>query len=101
MIERYSQSITGDGTIKASIGPSSSSIKGAESIGHLLNFSGTNTDAKFVFITAETKEAMKNSENKEKQPEERKYPNLLVMTREICEEMFRIPFPSREPQKEK
>jgi hypothetical protein len=44
---------------------------------------------------------MKNSENKEKQPEERKYPNLLVMTREICEKMFRIPFPSRGPQKEK
>jgi hypothetical protein len=24
-----------------------------------------------------------------------------VMTREICEKMFRIPFPSRGPQKEK
>jgi len=56
-VERISQAITGDKTIKASIEPI------GESTDYTLNCSGAETEAKFVFVTASSIEAMRDSEN--------------------------------------
>ena len=78
MVERISQAITGDKSITVTIQD------------HTLKFSGTFTEAKFLFITGASEKTMVNSEA---QPSN-KYPyeGLLVMTREACIEDLKICF---------